>query len=261
MRIVKDQNQKSRGYAFIEFEHKEDFNMAYRKSDREHIDERVVYSDYERGRTDKTFRPRRLGGHYPKETRPFPNWLQKEINNFKENQPDQVEQIKQKVSEQFHIKSIEKENEKIKRNRSRSRSRSLSEEKRRKRKESQRKEKNLEGSENNKFENHAENNQKIKPKEEYDGSENYKYGNQENFNEKDDSEMKAYLKLNEEMIGKKNYKDYEDEYSDSTEKGKRSRKDKKTKKDKKSKKDKKERKEKKMNKREKRDSVEIGEII
>ena len=59
--------------------------MAYKRADREHIEDRIVYSDYERGRTDKSFKPRRYGGLYPRETRTMPAWQTKEISTFKEN--------------------------------------------------------------------------------------------------------------------------------------------------------------------------------
>lgn len=76
MKIVRAPDGKSRGYAFIEFEDKEDFvrkNLlflsyyndiigAYKRSDGRKIDGRRVAVDYERGRTIKGWLPRRLGG-------------------------------------------------------------------------------------------------------------------------------------------------------------------------------------------------------
>jgi len=101
---------KSKGYAFIEYEHKSEFSNAYKRGDRERIDDKIVYTDFERGRTEKGFKPRRFGGHYPYETRPLPTWLQKDLKNFKENHPDVIDQIKNKYSS-THYGSNKHDNE------------------------------------------------------------------------------------------------------------------------------------------------------
>ncbi|KAI6192316.1 U1 small nuclear ribonucleoprotein 70 kDa [Aphelenchoides bicaudatus] len=62
IKMVNDQEGKPRGYAFIEFAHKSDMSSAYKKSDGTKIDGKRVVVDYERGRTQKTWLPRRLGG-------------------------------------------------------------------------------------------------------------------------------------------------------------------------------------------------------
>ena len=51
----------SRGYGFIEFEHKSDFLSAYKYGDGKRIDGKRVIVDFERGRTMLKWRPRRLG--------------------------------------------------------------------------------------------------------------------------------------------------------------------------------------------------------
>jgi len=57
---VKDKRtDKSKGYAFIEFEHKKDFNEAYKEADGMKVDGRRVQVDYERGRTTKEWVPKR----------------------------------------------------------------------------------------------------------------------------------------------------------------------------------------------------------
>ncbi|KRY85433.1 U1 small nuclear ribonucleoprotein 70 kDa [Trichinella pseudospiralis] len=53
---------KSRGYAFIEYEHEADMHAAYKHADGKKIDKRRVLVDVERGRTVKNWLPRRLGG-------------------------------------------------------------------------------------------------------------------------------------------------------------------------------------------------------
>lgn len=60
---------KSRGYAFIEYERLEDMKEAFKYSDERMIDGRRVKVDVERGRVEKNWRPRRLGGGLGGESR------------------------------------------------------------------------------------------------------------------------------------------------------------------------------------------------
>ena len=70
--LVRDKNtQKSRGYAFIEFENKREFkrkqacltfSVAYNQGNGRRIDGNRVLVDYEKGRTIEAWLPRRLGG-------------------------------------------------------------------------------------------------------------------------------------------------------------------------------------------------------
>lgn len=60
--MIKDQDDKSRGYAFIEYENMRGFKSAFRQADGKKVDSRRVIIDAERGRTSKLWRPRRLGG-------------------------------------------------------------------------------------------------------------------------------------------------------------------------------------------------------
>jgi len=62
VRLVKDKEGKSRGYAFIEFEKERHVKTAYKQADGKKIDGRRVLVDVERGRTVNGWRPRRLGG-------------------------------------------------------------------------------------------------------------------------------------------------------------------------------------------------------
>lgn len=55
IRIVSDQEGKSRGYAFIEFENEADMTAAYRKSNGKKIDGRSIVCDVERGRYSFSF--------------------------------------------------------------------------------------------------------------------------------------------------------------------------------------------------------------
>lgn len=62
IKIIKDKEGKSRGYAFVEYEHEEDMKRAYRAADGMRIEGREIVVDVERGHTVPTFLPRRLGG-------------------------------------------------------------------------------------------------------------------------------------------------------------------------------------------------------
>ena len=87
IRLVKDLNGKSRGYAFIEYEHKNDFKNAYKRADRKRIDNKRVYVDYERGRTENNWKPRRFGGGKG-DSRRMPSWLEREVKQVKEHFPE-----------------------------------------------------------------------------------------------------------------------------------------------------------------------------
>lgn len=63
LRLVRDKKTgKSKGYAFVEFEHERDFEKAYRRTHRCVIDGATILVDYERSRVMKGWKPRRLGG-------------------------------------------------------------------------------------------------------------------------------------------------------------------------------------------------------
>lgn len=62
MKVVRDKDEKSRGYGFIEFESTRDFLSAYSNGSGKKINGRRVYVDAEYSRTNETFRPTRLGG-------------------------------------------------------------------------------------------------------------------------------------------------------------------------------------------------------
>ncbi|KAI0788049.1 hypothetical protein C8Q74DRAFT_1315773 [Fomes fomentarius] len=72
VRIVRDKNSRSRGYAFIVFERERDMKAAYKDSDRLHIMGKRVLVDVERGRTVRGWKPRRLGGGLGGRPKPEP---------------------------------------------------------------------------------------------------------------------------------------------------------------------------------------------
>jgi U1 small nuclear ribonucleoprotein len=62
IKLITDHQKKSRGYAFVEFEHEEDMKRAYRGADAMRIEGKPIVVDVERGHTVPNWLPRRLGG-------------------------------------------------------------------------------------------------------------------------------------------------------------------------------------------------------
>lgn len=62
VKLVTDKQGKSRGYAFVEYERRDDFINAYKNAHLRRIDGRRVIVDFEKGRSILQWRPRRLGG-------------------------------------------------------------------------------------------------------------------------------------------------------------------------------------------------------
>jgi U1 small nuclear ribonucleoprotein 70kDa len=62
LKVITDFNGRSRGYAFIEYDHEADLKQAYKQGDGKKIDGRRVLVDVERSRTVAGWIPRRLGG-------------------------------------------------------------------------------------------------------------------------------------------------------------------------------------------------------
>jgi len=62
-RVVTDSKTgKSRGYAFVEYEHESDLKDAYKQADGKKVEGKRIVVDVERGRTVKSWLPRKLGG-------------------------------------------------------------------------------------------------------------------------------------------------------------------------------------------------------
>jgi len=80
VRLVKDQQGKSRGYAFITFRNERDAGYARDKADGRIIDNNRILVDRELGRTKKGWRPRRLGGGKGGQTRSSnSDWLVEDV--------------------------------------------------------------------------------------------------------------------------------------------------------------------------------------
>lgn len=62
IKLIRDKNGKSRGYAFIAYERERDMKAAYKDAEGIKINGRRVMVDVERGRTVKDWKPTRLGG-------------------------------------------------------------------------------------------------------------------------------------------------------------------------------------------------------
>ena len=107
VKIIKNSKGVSKGYGFIEYEHTKDFNEVL-KRDHKKINGNDILIDYERGRVDRRFKPKKFGGGWPND-RDIPKWLEDKISNFKKQYPELIKNImdnKQKEKEK------EKEKEK-----------------------------------------------------------------------------------------------------------------------------------------------------
>jgi U1 small nuclear ribonucleoprotein len=93
VRVIRDKDGKSRGYGFIEYEHKADFKTAYKRAENRRIDNTTVQVDYERGRTEKNFKCRRLGGEKGN-IRDHPFWLERELRKIREMYPELSQKYK-----------------------------------------------------------------------------------------------------------------------------------------------------------------------
>lgn len=83
IRLIKDLNQKSKGYGFIEFENEKDFISAYRQASGKKILNKRIEVDAEYGRSRNTFRPLRLGGGLNKSRRSKNHCFPIEYNEFR----------------------------------------------------------------------------------------------------------------------------------------------------------------------------------
>ena len=99
IKMVKD-NKGNNKYAFIEFAHSSDLKAVLKDKKNHHIkiNGKSVYCDYERGRTDKHFVPRKYGGDLGK-NRDMPIWLEEQIDYVKKKYPELTKVKKRKVEE------------------------------------------------------------------------------------------------------------------------------------------------------------------
>lgn len=90
VRVVRDMNGKSRGYGFIEFKHGSHFKYAKNQKEKK-IMSCVVLIDYERGRIEKGWKPRRLGGGRG-DNRGMPKWLVDQLEDIGKKYPDLIKE-------------------------------------------------------------------------------------------------------------------------------------------------------------------------
>lgn len=255
VKIIKDINGKSRGYGFIEFEHKSDFKNAYKRAEKRRIDDKRIMVDYERGRTVKDFKPRRLGGGKG-DTREIPYWLEKELKEIKDIYPELVVKYKKEESGEKESNEVEEgkeENGNL--NRKRKRTGSDSKEKSGRNSVEIKEKVNKENGKKQKIEQSNIQNNDIIPIN--DLNTNMKESAETGKFNKDEGDA-AVLSDSENKHKKKDKKDKKEKKEKKEKKDKKDKKDRKEKKDKK--KDKKDKREKKE-KREKDEPMEIGEII
>lgn len=89
--VIRDLNGQSRHYGFIEFKHEEDFKFVYKKSSTKSIGGKYIMIGCEKGRTDKSWIPRRFGGGLG-ESREMPKWLKKELEEIRKKYPELSEE-------------------------------------------------------------------------------------------------------------------------------------------------------------------------
>ncbi|CAD8186603.1 unnamed protein product [Paramecium pentaurelia] len=106
VRIVRNSTQdKTRGYAFIEYESKNSVKSAYKYAVDKRIDGRKVIVDIERGRTILKWRPRYLGGGLGELRRSRSEELQKKT---KDDQVEKEEEDKRRKTKKEDGKSSKK---------------------------------------------------------------------------------------------------------------------------------------------------------
>lgn len=95
VRVVKNLEGKSKGYAFITFRHEKDAAYARDKADGRRVDNHRILVDRELGRTKKSWLPRRLGGGKGGETRQGPaDYLVDEVRREIRREQQEAEEKK-----------------------------------------------------------------------------------------------------------------------------------------------------------------------
>jgi RNA recognition motif-containing protein len=70
VKVVRDINtNRSKGYAFIEYQETRQAEIAYRRADSKRIDDKIIIVDIEQARVDRYWLPKKLGGGKGGETR------------------------------------------------------------------------------------------------------------------------------------------------------------------------------------------------
>jgi len=122
IRLVKDYNNKSRGYGFVEFSSRDSADEAYDKMDRKYIKNKRIIVDYEKGRTRRSFVPTKLGGKNGR-YREYPSYIKKELESIYQSnpelKPDNLEQYRKDLcrkqeKEQDRIREKEREERRAK---------------------------------------------------------------------------------------------------------------------------------------------------
>jgi U1 small nuclear ribonucleoprotein len=271
VRIVRDKDGKNRGYGFIEYEHKADFKTAYKRAENRRIDNTPVQVDYERGRTEKNWKPRRFGGEKGN-IREFPGWLERELRKIKEMYPELSQKYKKLESststEQQEGEATETAMKLKKKSRSRSRDRSLKAIRSEEKKEISNENINInmmvkeEELEQNYLINiHVveENKKLIFEEKMQDNNEDQNENINMPYDQKNMMELTEDVKRNEDCESSEKQRKHKKEKKDK--KDKKHKKDKKEKKHKKDKKEKKSKKEKKEKRDRRTPELEVGEIV
>ena len=128
VRLIRNFQGKSRGYAFIEFAHSSPMKYIYKGKSKRKLGKKYYCVDHERGRRKENWLPRKFGGGKGENERDFPEEVYNDIKRIKKQFPNLVkgnkyEIEKGEINESDNSESYSRNNNKYignKRDRSRS---------------------------------------------------------------------------------------------------------------------------------------------
>ena len=128
VRLIRNFQGKSRGYAFVEFAHSSPMKHIYKGKSKAKLGKKYYCVDHERGRRKENWLPRKFGGGKGENERDFPEEVYNDIKRIKKQFPNLVkgnkyEIEKGEINESDNSESYSRNNNKYignKRDRSRS---------------------------------------------------------------------------------------------------------------------------------------------
>ena len=128
VRLIRNFQGKSRGYAFVEFAHSSPMKHIYKGKSKAKLGKKYYCVDHERGRRKENWLPRKFGGGKGENERDFPEGVYNDIKKIKKQFPNLIkgnkyEIEKGEINESDNSESYSRNNNKYignKRDRSRS---------------------------------------------------------------------------------------------------------------------------------------------